>query len=157
MTNIDIANGLVFKSLNVEKDTFDQRLLSQKKVFLLQELGVDIGYSYNWYIHGPYSPNLATYIYNTLDLLNSQDFSNYSVSETVQEKINLVNAFADSKPDSLSEPSWYELLASVLFIKKRWKPAVEDEFGTLVKYKPQFTREHFDSATLQLQKAGYGV
>ena len=54
MTNIDIANGLVFQALGVSKDAFDDRLLTQKKVFLLQELGVNLGYAYNWYVRGPY-------------------------------------------------------------------------------------------------------
>lgn len=33
MTNIDIANGLVFQALGISKDTFDDRLLSQKRCF----------------------------------------------------------------------------------------------------------------------------
>ena len=139
MTNIDIANGLVFQSLGVGKDTFDERLLSQKKVFLLQELGVDIGYSYNWYIRGPYSPDLANYIFHNLDILKEQDLSGYRLSE------------AGKKPDSLrSLPSWYELLASFLYIHKAWKKNGDDVFTSLLQYKPQYTREQFDAAVHEL-------
>lgn len=152
MTNIDIANGLVFQALGVSKDTFDDRLLSQKKLFLLQELGVNLGYSYNWYVRGPYSPDLTTYIFNNLDVLKEQDFSNYRFSDTVQGKINLVNALATAKPDSLSTPSWYELLASVLYIHKKWKKG--DVFASLVQYKPQYTRDHFDAAVKELCTLG---
>ena len=152
MTNIDIANGLVFQALGVSKDTFDDRLLSQKKVFLLQELGVDMGYSYNWYVRGPYSPDLTTYIFNNLDVLKEQDFSNYRFSDTVQKKISSVNALANSKPDSLSIPSWYELLASVLYIHTRWKK--EDVFASLVQYKPQYTCDHFKAAVDELRTLG---
>ena len=141
MTNIDIANGLIFQALGVSKDTFDDRLISQKKVFLLQELGVNIGYSYNWYVHGPYSPDLTTYIFNNLDVLKEQDFSNYRFSDTVQGKIDSVNALANAKPDSLSIPSWYELLASVLYINKKWKK--KNFFSIFIEYKTQNTHDHF--------------
>ena len=36
MTNIDVANGMVFQALGVKKDSFDNRIISQKKIFLLQ-------------------------------------------------------------------------------------------------------------------------
>ena len=84
MTNIDIANGLIFQALAVEKNSFDERLLSQKKIFLLQELGVDIGYSYNWYIRGPYSPDLMAkgFMYNSLreihEHINDYEFLNFT-------------------------------------------------------------------------------
>lgn len=121
MTNIDIANGLIFQALEVEKDTFDERLLSQKKIFLLENLGVEIGYSYNWYIRGPYSPDLTSYIFANLDMLREQDLSKYSLSENVKEKIEIVNGLANKKPDSLDTSSWYELLASIFYIRKMWK------------------------------------
>lgn len=152
MTNIDIVNGLVFQALGVGKDTFDDRLLSQKKIFLLQELGVDIGYSYNWYVRGPYSPDLTTYIYNNLDVLREQDFSQYHFSDAVQQRINSVNALASVKPASLSVPSWYELLASILYIQRKWQK--NDVFASLIKYKPQYTQEHFNTAVQQLTALG---
>lgn len=152
MTNIDIANGLVFQALGVSKETFDDRLLNQKKVFLLQELGVNLGYSYNWYVRGPYSPDLTTYIFNNLDVLKEHDFSDYRISDAVQGKINSVNDLASTKPASLSIPSWYELLASVLYIHKKWKK--EDEFASLTKYKPQYSQEHFVAAVKELRELG---
>lgn len=152
MTNIDIANGLIFQALAVEKNSFDERLLSQKKIFLLQELGVDIGYSYNWYIRGPYSPDLTTYIFNNLDVLKEHDFSKYHLSEKVQKKIDSINALAEARPEVLSVPSWYELVASVLYIRKEWKK--EDVFECLVQYKSQYTRDQFDAAVQELTKLG---
>ena len=116
MTNIDIAKGLIFQALKVEKDSFDDRLISQKKLYLLQMLGIDIGYSYNWYIRGPYSPHLSTYVFNNLDVLKEQDFSAYNLSDTVKKAIDKINNLENKKPESLSISSWYELLASVLYI-----------------------------------------
>ena len=43
---------------------FNNRLKLQKYVFLLRRYGVDLGYSYSYYIRGPYSPELADDYYN---------------------------------------------------------------------------------------------
>ena len=155
MTNIDIANGLIFQALEVEKDTFDERLLSQKKIFLLENLGVEIGYSYNWYIRGTYSPDLTSYIFANLDMLREQDLSKYSLSENVKEKIEIVNGLANKKPDSLDTSSWYELLASIFYIRKMWKKNNDDAFPTLIKYKPKYTKDQFDAAASLLENSGY--
>ena len=149
MTNIDIANGLIFQALNIEKDTFDDRLLSQKKIFLLQELGVNIGYSYNWYIRGPYSPDLTTYIFNNLDMLKEQDFSDYKFTDTVKGKIDSINGLAVKKPKTLTVTSWYELLASVLYIYRKW--GKENVYESLIQHKPQYTKEQFDAAVKELK------
>lgn len=152
MTNIDIANGLIFQALGISKDTFDDRLLSQKKMFLLQEMGVNLGYTYNWYVHGPYSPDLTTYIFQKLDVLKEEDFSEYRFSEPVQGKVDTVNAFATKKPELLSVCAWYELLASVLYIQRKWKK--EDVFASLVKHKPKFTEAQFEAAVRELRAVG---
>ena len=46
-------------SWNFDADEFDDRLRMQKLVYLAGEFGFDHGYSYNMYLHGPYSPDLA--------------------------------------------------------------------------------------------------
>ena len=149
MNNIDLANGLVFQALRVRKDTFDERLISQKKVFLLQEFGINLGYSYNWYIRGPYSPDLISYIYNKLDILSNYDFSDYSLSEKAREQVEKVNKLADDCPKTLSQASWYELLASLLYIAKKWKS--EDLTSILIKQKPQYTEEECRAAITALK------
>ena len=40
-------------------DTFMDRLIMQKAVYLAQAAGVNLGYYYHWYLHGPYSPSLT--------------------------------------------------------------------------------------------------
>ena len=55
MNNIDIANGIVFQKMEISKESFEDRLICQKKIYLLQSLGTDLGYTYNWYVRGAYS------------------------------------------------------------------------------------------------------
>ena len=97
MNNIDIANGIVFQKLAVSKENFDDRLICQKKIYLLQSLGTDLGYTYNWYVRGPYSPSLTNYIYNNLEVLSNSDFSNHKLSMTAETNIDRVNGLVDLK------------------------------------------------------------
>jgi uncharacterized protein YwgA len=152
MTNIDIAIGMVFQALRVKKDSFDSRIISQKKIFLLQEMGIDIGYSYNWYIRGPYSPDLANYIYDNLDMLKDHDFSAYKLSNAAKGAIDTINDLEETKPQNLTVVSWYELLASVLYIIRKWNK--ENPYETLIKYKPKYTKTDYDAAIIQLRKIG---
>ena len=87
MNNIDIANGIVFQRLAISKDSFDDRLICQKKIYLLQSLGTNLGYTYNWYVRGPYSPALTTYLYTNLDVLASHDYSDCKLAEIAEKNI----------------------------------------------------------------------
>lgn len=158
MNNIDIAKGMVFQKLKIGNKTFDDRLISQKKIYLLQSLGTDLGYEYNWYVHGPYSPSLTNYIYNNIDVLSATDFSSYRLSETADNNSNLVNGLDDLKEEGLSTPSWYELLASLLFIKNNssgWGVSdINSIFEKLIFYKPQYNKKQCRYAYDILQQQG---
>lgn len=146
MNNIDIANGLIFQKLGISKENFDDRLVCQKKIYLLQSLGTDLGYMYNWYVRGPYSPSLTNYIYTNLDVLTSNDFSKYKLSSMAEKNVNNVNGLLQKIRSDFNEASWYELLASILYIsnnRESWKidDKKESVFNTLIKYKPQYSYE----------------
>lgn len=40
-------------------DSFEDRLILQKAIYLAQAAGVHLGYHYQWYLYGPYSPSLT--------------------------------------------------------------------------------------------------
>lgn len=160
MNNIDIANGIVFQEMAISKDSFDDRLICQKKIYLLQSLGTDLGYTYNWYVRGPYSPSLTNYVYNNLEVLSSNDFSGYSLSPTAKNNIDRVNALLEDKRVDFGAASWYELLASLLYIfnnSASWKIGEEGNtlFGVLIKQKPQYNEEQCAYAFGALQKRGF--
>jgi len=117
MDKMDIAKSLIFKGLNINrKETLVDRIMIQEKVYLLQQLGIDLGYQYNWYLKGPYSPTLTEYIYDNHDLLNSIETGGISLNKKVIDKIEGVNSLTIDKPKGIDEASWYELLASILYI-----------------------------------------
>lgn len=160
MNNIDIANGIVFQKLAISKDNFDDRLICQKKIFLLQSLGTDLGYIYNWYVHGPYSPALTNYVYNNLDVLATNDFSEYKLSESAERNIDSVNILVEDRRSDLSEASWYELLASLLYIinnRQSWgiEPENSAIVDALIKQKPQYNVSQCNDAFTTLRKYGF--
>ena len=160
MNNIDIANGLIFQRLNIGKETFDERLITQKKIYLLQSLGTNLGYSYNWYVRGPYAPALTNYVYNNIDVLSSENFSDFKLTPNAESNVNLINALEKEKPMNMTVASWYELLASLLYIynnKESWGVDNQNEslFSTLINHKPQYNWEQCEIALSSLQKNAF--
>jgi len=70
--------------LNPQIDSFEDRLKIQKGVYLLQKLGVQTGFSYGLYVHGPYSPNLAKCLFEHQQELDKLGAS-YHLIEKEQE------------------------------------------------------------------------
>lgn len=160
MNNIDIANGIIFQKMGVSKESFDDRLICQKKIYLLQSLGTDLGYSYTWYLRGPYSPALASYVYTNAQLLTDTNFDNYEISSKATENINRVNCLESKKTEKFTLVSWYELLASLLYIEKNrdsWKIEEGEEalFEKLIEQKPQFDVEQCKCAYTVLADEGF--
>lgn len=60
---IRLALALEEAGIPVRVGQFDERLLVQKGVYLLQEAGVHLGYRYRWYLRGPYSTDLASDVF----------------------------------------------------------------------------------------------
>ena len=162
MNKIDIARGMVFQKLCIGKSTFEERLICQKKVYLLQSLGVHLGFNYDWYIYGPYSKGLASYVYSNFDVLSDCDFTKYRLSKKVIDKIDIVNNLTNEKTEELTDANWYELLASLLYISEHryfWniKPITGNRSAKeiLLAIKKQFTEEQCDKANYCLIKSGF--
>src|SRR3990172_787418 len=56
---------LVFQGLKVKPSvsSFDDRKRMQKLVYIVQRAGLSLNFRYNWYLQGPYSPELSPYCY----------------------------------------------------------------------------------------------
>lgn len=160
MNNIDIANGIVFQKLGISTESIDDGLTYQKKIYLLQSLGTDLGYIFKWIVFGPYSPSLNDYVYDNLEVLLSSDFSGYSLSSSAENNIDIVNSLSEDKRADLGIASWYELLASLLHIfnnKRRLKIDKGEDalFDRLIKYNPQYDKEQCSYAFSVLRKKGF--
>lgn len=105
------------KQFDCGVNSFDDRLVLQKVVYLLETLGMKLGYRYNWYIHGPYSPALASDAY----ALGMGGSSGSAPSESFgQEEDAAIRAVKHALEEHADEDrvQWLEALASLHWIGK---------------------------------------
>ena len=123
---------------NFDVNRFNHRLKLQKYVYLARRYGIDLGYRYNLYIRGPYSPELA------------DDY--YSVRVGMPEEHVDVpeNFFRLVKGKS---ERWLELAATLVMIKERY-PDISDEemIDIVIGNKPFATPEELKNILKKLKK-----
>jgi len=98
--------------IKVNLDNFQDRLVIQKLVYLLELSGIDLGYRFSLYVRGPYSPDLTRDIYD-----NKNNIYKLQTDYRMQEnEINrLINIFNLS---SNFNPSIMEIMATYLYFSK---------------------------------------
>jgi uncharacterized protein YwgA len=120
-------------------NNFIHRLKLQKYVYLARKFGFDLGYEYNMYIHGPYSPDLARDYY-------ALDIQSVTGREELKEEfIRLIKGASER---------WLELAASILMIHERYGHLDNDTLIKLVKSsKPHARREEILEILERIKKA----
>jgi len=97
---------------------FDDRLVLQKRVYLLQNFGFSMGYRYNWYVRGPYSPQLTEDAFaaqaRLRDLQRQSD--DYSLTTESLEMIATYKAF-ENRLGGSQLPLLLELAASIHYLR----------------------------------------
>lgn len=97
-------------------EDFDERLRLQKIVYLLWAYGISLGYGFNWYVRGPYSPKLASDGYAIDDELFERGGEvRFNNEEQVVESLN---RFKEIIGEKINDPLYLEILASLHYIKK---------------------------------------
>ena len=133
---------VVFRSLDgIHLDTFGGRKIFQKKLYFLQQFGLDLGYAFQFYMYGPYSRNATE---DAFGLQNQNSILPNVEAQLSGEEVAIVeklNGFL-SKIPSEKEAYSLELLSSLHFLYHlpylKGKPREEIE-GYLRKLKPQLT------------------
>lgn len=131
--------------------SFDERVKLQKTVYLLQEFGFDLGYDFSWYVHGPYSVLLTRDGY----ALARSDFRPKSVRLTEDYEDKFRQFVSDFLGQKKNNTKWLELLASMLFLRKRhpsWRK--EMIFNRLRRKRLGVTRQAYEEAWRHLEKFG---
>ena len=95
----------------------------QKQIYLLQELGLNLGYFFKWFAYGPYSEDLSEDIHEVLlrremhkPLTSSKPFTQSEIQ--VIDQILQINK--ELLIEGISLPEMYEILASIQFIYSRF-------------------------------------
>lgn len=146
------ANHLGISS---EQDTFDNRLILQKAIYILQASGINFGYRYSWYIKGPYCPDVT---YEAFDMKGSPLVSQYRLGPQTAEKIKpLVPLFNYLKTDDTDDSSGrkFERLASILFVLKTGQSVASDTAeikARMEKAKKYYSQDEVDASVRVLQQ-----
>lgn len=99
--------------------TIDHRKSIQKTIQLSKSYGVDLGYSFSWYVKGPYSTSLTRDYYG---LSRAGAVENLKLRDSAQKTIDILreNLFDSPKrPSELEKPDWLELLSSYDYLRNK--------------------------------------
>ena len=158
MNRQQIGVMLVLDSLGLEFDlsSFNDRLIYQKAIYLAQAAGVNLGYYYHWYLHGPYCSPLASDGYDIGTETALKEWEEWHLSDgskTTLEKIKTV--FSETNRQKLADS--IELLASVHFLieRKRVKDRnVKEITATLKRFDKPFDEDEVGGALGELERYG---
>ena len=139
-------------------DFFLDRLIMQKTVYLAQAAGVNLGYYYHWYLHGPYSPSLTRDEFAVaMDISSGLDESKgWKLDDSSSKRLERIRGiFAELERDKLARK--LELLASVHFLIDRKQVSGVDVSriaATLKRFKKDFSKEDVKKALEELKTYG---
>lgn len=150
---------LVLNELQLDSSisTINDRITLQKVVCLAQEAGLQLGYGFNWYVRGPYSPSLASDYYQ---LAGSEEaaqaeagrFHLTDAAKAAIAKVALI--FSVPQGVALDQVRWLELCASIAFLMKRYRLS-----AAAAKKKIELSKAplapYFDDALQKLNQAGF--
>jgi uncharacterized protein YwgA len=161
MDRRQVSTKLVLDELKigVSMDSFHDRLINQKAIYLAQELGVDLGYYFRWYLRGPYCPALTTDLFSMIPELKAKynPAKHWKLDNTSKERLGKLHSLIDRKNGNLPV-KYLELLASVHFLISRRQVERDDAKEiqqTLSRYSKYFTLEEIKRAREDLKTAGF--
>lgn len=130
---------------------FDKRMKMQKAVYLLQGMGVPMGgYSFRWYLHGPYSQDLQDDMFE----LKHRRATKVRFAPDCQARISkLAAAIADEGRGSYTQAEWVECLGSMRYIQNRvlrFDATMDDVLNKLVEKKSHLKDEAANKAAYRL-------
>ena len=135
-TKTDILN--LFESLeqNLSVDTFSARKQLQKLVYLAEVFRIDMGFKFNWYIHGPYSPDL------TRVMFDKEKGKSVKIKDMPNLESN-VSKLKNFLGDDINSSSRLELIASVHYVSSIVVDPINektDVLNIIYDEKPQFSK-----------------
>ena len=93
---------------------FEERLIFQKTIYLLQAYGLYLGYEFNWYLRGPYSPDLAYDGFALVDLYDKAPLVKFKRDKAERRFLEFIHLFLGKRR---RDARWLEQLASIHFLK----------------------------------------
>lgn len=154
--NPQALGGLLKRGAAFDLGTFQGRLVFQKTVYIWKSFGVPIGYPFNWYVRGPYSPALTSagfQIKDGMDRLPPVRFVDPKAEKAFEEALQFVSPHR-------TDARWLEVVASIHFlVGLKPRPKREEIFqmiATKMRVHPRLGRAEFDRAWSDLAQSRAG-
>ncbi len=154
MSELLLLGGLLKRVGNFDpskfRADFDQRLVTQKTVYLMQAFGLYLGYLFTWYIRGPYSPSLTRDVYGLTDIyqhIPEVKFADPNSESRFQEFLHLQNTLHD-------KARMWEILASAHFLRHLNPDMNESELFKELRSRKAVSRARFEGAVELLKRHG---
>ncbi len=145
--------GLFIKDIdNLNMDTFDGRLRFQKKVQLLQSFGFDLGYDYNWYLRGPYSPELTKDGFKLKNIINN--IPKLVIEFADDNDQHRYNRFKEFLKDKKNDQDKLEIAASITFLHNDEKLSKDSVLRLTEGKREHFTMKECEKIWDQLENCG---
>jgi uncharacterized protein YwgA len=127
---------------------FDKRLNLQKSLYLLQNMGLNVGgYGFYWYKHGPYSQALQEDAYKTLDLEVPKGLKFTDAAQKLTKKLKY---YIEEKPDGYTISEWLEAIASVHYLLDEYSD--DEVLDVLEDRKPHLINRKSNKKALKIAK-----
>lgn len=129
-----VLGGLLKRAYpNFDMLSFDNRLKLQKYVYLMQAFGLNIGYNFFVYLHGPYCPELTRAAYQMPDFREIK-LVRFKEADTEEKFKTFLKFFSPHKNDTV----WLEIAASLHIFKHILPNASKDQIIKNVREKKAF-------------------
>ena len=130
--------GVIMRDIdNFDIRTFEGRLVLQKTIYLLQSFDIRLGYQFNWYLHGVYSPGLTRDGFKLKKFIGNMPSIDVRFADRRDQE--RYGAFMEFMQDKKFKPDLLEIASSICFLRDSGfeKEAVLD---MVEMKKPQFER-----------------
>ncbi len=127
-----------FDQLGIEPslETISDRIKIQKLVYLAEVFGLDTGFTFTWYVRGPYSPGLTKVMF---------DSANGKASGLAEDKdLKKIEMMKKFLKDDINSSEKLELIASlhyVLSVANKTGAAEYEALDLFYDEKPQFSEK----------------
>lgn len=119
----------IFSVFSLDVSYLSNRIRIQKIVYLLQKSGLNLGYSFSFYIYGPYCSDLASDAYTVCNTGHLS--SKIKFNDTDSAIITKVKTMIDICPN---DSAWCELLGTIVYLIKDEKISETSLFSKLVEH-----------------------
>lgn len=137
--------------INPTMSSFEERKQVQKMVYLLDNaFEMNFGFHYNWYLHGPYSPQVTRIIFDVVEGQQTVNSNPAILSSNDLNKIEKLKSFLKGDINSIDE---LELLGSLHYLLtcNNEKPRTKEIVKFMREKKPYFSEKQVYRAIERLQ------